>query len=76
LLVNKVDRKTLAVEVPPDATVRDVKRVIEDREGIKMEDQRLVFGVKELRDENNLSDYGVRVDSQLFLITRLPGGYW
>lgn len=54
--------------------------MLKERNGIAVDEQRLIFGGKEIRitDENNkqthLSTYGIEKHSTLYLVLRLRGG--
>ncbi|KAI9016208.1 ubiquitin-related domain-containing protein [Hyaloraphidium curvatum] len=55
-------------------TVTDLKRMIDKREGIPVEQQRLIYGGKQVQDNVMLADYGVLKESTLHLVLRLKGG--
>ena len=48
-------------------TVHTLKHKIADRRGIPLEQQRLVFGGKQLEDDCKLSDYKIRAQSCIHL---------
>eukprot|EP00802_Teleaulax_amphioxeia_P028523 Tamp_30250.p1 GENE.Tamp_30250~~Tamp_30250.p1 ORF type:complete len:141 (+),score=17.60 Tamp_30250:136-558(+) len=55
-------------------TIRQLKSKIQDAEGIRHEQQRLVFCARELEDGRTLGDYNVQMDSTLYLVL-LPLGH-
>lgn len=60
-------------------TVAELKKRIQNRTGIAPEDQRLIYGGKQLRDECKLGDYcPLGNGSSITLVMRLPGGgnFW
>ena len=66
--------KTLVLEVKPSDCIWEMKAQIEDKEGLSLDHQRLIFAGKELEDEHTLSDYGIGKESTLRLIFRQTGG--
>jgi hypothetical protein len=57
-------------------TIADVKALIQDREGIPPDQQRLVHGGRQLEDELTLLSYGIQNDAVIHLILRLRGGMY
>ncbi|KOB69490.1 Ubiquitin/40S ribosomal protein S27a fusion protein [Operophtera brumata] len=55
-------------------TVDNVKAKIEEIEGIPAEQQRLIYGAKEMESGRKLSDYNIQEDSTIHLMLGLQGG--
>ncbi|SCV67675.1 BQ2448_5286 [Microbotryum intermedium] len=55
-------------------TVADLKFAVEDRTSIPLDDQRLVFGGRQLDDTRTLADYGLQPGMTVGLVLRLRGG--
>lgn len=63
--------KTHPINVPSDATIYDVKKIIEQREHyLKPNMQRLVFSGKQLEDNKTINDYGIVENSRIHLVLK------
>lgn len=65
------------IGIPVDfesTTVHKLKLLVQEREGIPPDQQRVIFGTEQLVDELLLSDYNVKPESVLRLVLRLRGG--
>jgi len=75
LFVKGLDDKTFTIpKVQSNAKISDIMDKIEQRTGLKPDEQRLIFGAKPLLPENTLKDYGITRGSTIFLVLRLHGG--
>jgi large subunit ribosomal protein L40e len=71
VFVKTLTGKTITCRVDKDGDVHDLKRMIQDSEGIPLDQQRLVFAGKQLEDMNALSAYGIRNEATCHLVLRL-----
>jgi len=72
--IKSITGKSFTVNTDSAETVADIKRKISEREGIPGDQQRLVFGGKQLEDNRLLSDYNITGESTVHLVLRLRGG--
>ena len=64
-----MEGKTIDFDVDPSETLDHIKQSFADREDIPVDDQRLIYGGKQLQYGLTFEDYGIREGATLHLVT-------
>ena len=74
VFVKTITGRNMTLEVDSNTSIQEVKGKIQQKEGIPVNSQRLIFAGKHLHDDKVLSDYNIQKDCTIHLVLRLEGG--
>lgn len=76
IFIKTLQGKTLTLDVSDNDSIASIKNKIFEKEGIPIEQQRLVFNGKQLEDNQTIADYNIEENSNIHLVLRLRGGHY
>ena len=74
LYIKTLTGKIIEIDADPSETIENVRILIQLKDGIRPDQQRLIFAGKELEDGFILTDYHIQREQTIYLILRIRGG--
>lgn len=71
IFIKTLNGKSITMEVTDSDTIESIKNRIHEKEGVPVDQQRLVFNGKQLENTNSVADYSISADSTVHLVLRL-----
>ena len=68
--------RTITLQVSSGDTILEMKIQIQERVGIPVDQQRIIFAGKQLEDKGTVGGYNIQKESTLHLVLRLRGTPW
>ncbi|KAI9355381.1 ubiquitin-related domain-containing protein [Zopfochytrium polystomum] len=72
--VKTLTGKEIEIDIEPNDKISRIKERVEEKEGIHPEQQRLIFGGKQMNDTKTVAEYNIEGGSVLHLVLALRGG--
>jgi ubiquitin len=60
--------KSLSIDIESTQTIMDLKQIVFDKEGIPVDQQRLIYAGKQLEDNQTLGAYDIQMESAINLV--------
>ncbi|XP_047001445.1 polyubiquitin [Schistocerca americana] len=74
VFVKTLNGRTITLDLSDSDTIEGVKTKIQYKDGVPLDQLRLLFGGRELEEGSTLSDYNIQNESTLHMVLRLRGG--
>jgi len=71
IYIKLISNKTLALDVLSSNTIKNIKEIIKDKEGIPLEEQNLISSGKRLLDDKTLEYYDIKNESIIYLFLKI-----
>lgn len=74
IFIKTLSGKTIAINISPDERIETLKNIIYDKLNVPIERQKLIYGGKQLVNENTLKQYFIPNGATICLVLALKGG--
>lgn len=74
VFVKTLTGQSIAIDYRADLTVAELKNEVSSREGIPVQQQRLIFQGKQLENDSTLEDYNIQPSNTIHLVLHVKGG--
>jgi len=74
IYVKVLTGKTITIDISYMHTIEELKHLIQKQDGTPADQQRLIFGGKQLENEHTLLDYNIQKEATIHMVLLLRGG--
>lgn len=75
LSIKTLSGKKISLEFEESDTIATVKKKLEEREGVPVEQVRLIYSGKVLNDDTTVGDAKIKPGTQIMMMMHLRGGF-
>lgn len=69
IFVKSINGKTRTIVCDKNATIRQIKEQMQEKEGLNIDEQRMIFAGKNLEDDRTLMDYNIVEQNTIHLVS-------
>ncbi|KAI5189525.1 ubiquitin-like protein Nedd8 [Nematocida sp. AWRm77] len=73
--IKTLEGTEIQLKVDQKQKVGEIKKLLEEKEAISVEQQRLIYAGKQLIDTNKIEVYNIKSDEVIHLVLALRGGH-
>lgn len=70
-MIKTLSGSEVSLNFEPDDTILTIKQTLQEKEGIEIAMIKLIFGGKQLADENKIKDYNLEAGSKIHMVLQL-----
>lgn len=75
IFIKTLTGRKLPLNFEANQTILDVKNNLQEKEGIQVDQIRLIYSGKQLSDEKTLQDYNIVAGGIIHMVLQLRGGW-
>eukprot|EP00935_MAST-01C_sp_MAST-1C-sp1_P000624 g624.t1 len=74
IMIKTLTGRKQSFNFEPTDTILMVKQALQEKEGIQVDQIRLIYSGKQLADDKNLEEYNVKAGGTIHMVLQLRGG--
>ena len=74
IFIKTLTGQTIAIDYRADLTIAELKNEVSSREGVPVQQQRLIFQGKQLENDYALNHYNIQPTNTIHLVLHVKGG--
>lgn len=74
VFVKTLTGQSIPIDYRADLTIAELKNEVSSREGVPVQQQRLIFQGKQLENDSTLEDYNIQPSNTIHLVLHVKGG--